>query len=188
MQTLEKLIIRISYLFVPCYKGYKNIMENCMENARVLKEGLIKMNRFNIISKDVGVPLVAFSLIDSSKHTVFEISESLRRFGWIIPAYTLPPDAQHVAVLRVVIREDFSHSLAERLINDMEKVLQQIDSLPSRISTKAAHVTAASLTDTFDEKVVSAAHGIEKGVKETLDEVTRNWRKVVDHNKTSGVC
>lgn len=91
-------------------------MENCQENARVLREGLEKTGRFEIVSKEVGVPLVAFSLKDNSKHDEFEISETLRRFGWIVPAYTMPPDAQHITVLRVVIREDFSRTLAERLV------------------------------------------------------------------------
>lgn len=158
-----------------------------MENARVLKEGLVNMGRFKILSKDVGVPVVAFSLKDSSKYTAFEISENLRRFGWIIPAYTMPPDVQDVAVLRVVIREDFSHTLAERLISDIEKVLKQIETLPSRISTEAAQVTA-SVSDTLDGKVAAAAHGVEKSVRATLEEVTRNWRRVVDGKKTSGVC
>jgi hypothetical protein len=114
-------------------QGYRNIMENCHENAMVLKEGLVKTGRFDIVSKDEGVPLVAFSLKDRSRHDEFEISDMLRRFGWIVPAYTMPPDAQHVTVLRVVIREEFSRTLAERLVLDIEKVMCQLDALPSRL-------------------------------------------------------
>ncbi|CAA3003161.1 glutamate decarboxylase [Olea europaea subsp. europaea] len=118
------------------YEGYKNIMENCQENAMVLKEGLEKTGRFNIVSKDNGVPLVAFSLKDNSCHTEFEVSDMLRRFGWIVPSYTMPPDAQHVTVLRVVIREDFSRTLAERLVTDIQKVLNELDMLPARVTGK----------------------------------------------------
>ena len=113
-------------------QGYKNIMDNCQENAMVLKEGLERTGRFNIVSKDQGVPLVAFSLKDSSRHNEFEISEFLRRFGWIVPAYTMPADAQHITVLRVVIREDFSRTFAERLVIDICKVMDELDALPSR--------------------------------------------------------
>ena len=42
-------------------------MDNCHENAMVLKEGLEKTGRFKIVSKDNGVPLVAFSLKDKSR-------------------------------------------------------------------------------------------------------------------------
>lgn len=113
-------------------QGYKNVIENCQANAMVLKRGLEATGRFNIVSKDIGVPLVAFSLKDRSHHDEFEVSDSLRRYGWIVPAYTMPPDAQHVIVLRVVVREDFSCTLAERLVGDIKKVLHELDALPPK--------------------------------------------------------
>ena len=97
----------------------------------VIKVGLEKTGRFNIVSKDQGVPLVAFSLKDHTRHDEFEVSDMLRRFGWIVPAYTMPADAQHVTVLRVVIREEFSRTLAERLVLDIDTVMNQLDALPS---------------------------------------------------------
>ncbi|KAG0450841.1 hypothetical protein HPP92_026736 [Vanilla planifolia] len=111
------------------HEGYKRIMENCMDIARVLREGIENTGRFEVVSKDMGVPLVAFRLkeVDDRKYTAFDVSERLRKFGWIVPAYTLPPDAEHVAMLRVVIREDFSRSLAERLVVDLNKVLREMD-------------------------------------------------------------
>ncbi|KAF7045350.1 hypothetical protein CFC21_054462 [Triticum aestivum] len=113
------------------FEGYRNIMENCQENAMVVKEGLERTGRFNIVSKDQGVPLVAFSLKDHTRHDEFEVSDMLRRFGWIVPAYTMPADAQHVTVLRVVIREEFSRTLAERLVLHIDTVMNQLDALPS---------------------------------------------------------
>ncbi|KAF7822048.1 glutamate decarboxylase-like [Senna tora] len=174
-------IISQYYQFIRLgFEGYKNIMENCMENARVLKEGIEKTGRFDIVSKDDGVPLVAFSLKDSSQHTVFEISDHLRRFGWIVPAYTMPPDAQHIAVLRVVIREDFSRSLAERLVCDIEKVLKLLDTLPSPIGfTKEAHVAAIS-NETDQNKV-------KKSAMESQKEIALYWKRLVEGKKT-GVC
>ncbi|TKY44874.1 Glutamate decarboxylase [Spatholobus suberectus] len=172
-------IIAQYYQFIRLgFEGYKNIMENCLENARILKEGIERTGRFNIISKDIGVPLVAFSLKDSSQHTVFEISDHLRRFRWIVPAYTMPPDAQHIAVLRVVIREDFSRGLAERLASDIEKVVKLLDTLPSLLSTKAAHVTA--ITSETSEKV-------KKSAIETHKEIALYWKRLVD-GKTLGAC
>jgi glutamate decarboxylase len=153
-------------------QGYKNVMENCQENAMVLKEGLEKTGRFNIVSKDKGVPLVAFSLKDSSRHNEFEISDFLRRFGWIVPAYTMPPDAQHVTVLRVVIREDFSRTLAERLVLDMEKVLHELDALPAR-------VPSGDLAATEETEIQ----------KDKQRQVISLWKRaVLAKKKTNGVC
>ena len=150
-------------------------MENCHENAMVLKEGLEKTGRFNIVSKDDGVPLVAFSLKNNKRHDEFEISEMLRRFGWIVPAYTMPADAQHITVLRVVIREDFSRTLAERLVHDIQKVLHELDTLPAKVNAK--------LTMAYEENGKNGT--VKKTVIETQREVTAYWKKFVSERKTN---
>lgn len=155
-------------------------MENCHDNAMVLKEGLERTGRFNIVSKDNGVPLVAFSLKDNSRHNEFEVSDMLRRFGWIVPAYTMPPDAQHVTVLRVVVREDFSRTLAERLVMDIEKVLHELDSLPARVTAKLKGA---------EENHQHRREAVKKSVEEVQREITATWRKfVAERKKTNGVC
>nr|XP_043634025.1 glutamate decarboxylase 5-like [Erigeron canadensis] len=166
-------IIAQYYQFIRLgFEGYKQIMENCRENTRVLREGLEKTGRFNIISKDIGVPLLAFSLKDSSRYTVFDISESLRRFGWIIPAYTMPPDAQHISVLRVVIREDFSHSLADRLIVDIVRVVKELE----------------AAQQTHNTSIVNDGEVSEHRVREMQRGITKYWRRFVNDKKTSSVC
>ncbi|KAG2553511.1 hypothetical protein PVAP13_9KG530300 [Panicum virgatum] len=155
------------------FEGYRNIMENCHENAMLLKRGLERTGRFDIVSKDEGVPLVAFSLKDRSRHDEFEISDMLRRFGWIVPAYTMPPDAQHVTVLRVVIREEFSRTLAERLVLDIEKVMYQLDALPSRLPPPLPPAPLLAK---------------KKSELETQRSVTDAWKKFVLAKKTNGVC
>ncbi|XP_010101063.2 glutamate decarboxylase 1 [Morus notabilis] len=165
------------------YEGYRNVMENCRENMIVLKEGLENTGRFNIVSKDDGVPLVAFSLKNNHSHNEFEVSDMLRRYGWIVPAYTMPADAQHITVLRVVIREDFSRTLAERLVNDIQKVLHELDALPSKFT--------ANISVSGDHKEVEKNGTLvaKKTDLETQREITTIWRKfVLERKKTSGVC
>lgn len=150
-------------------------MSNCRDNMIVLKEGLEKTERFNIISKDDGVPLVAFTLKDRGHYNEFQISDFLRRYGWIVPAYTMPPDAQHVTVLRVVIREDFSRSLAERLVVDIQKVVHELDLLPG--------LPMCSNTESVPKK----------SEDDILREITTVWRKFVSdrkkmNEKMNGVC
>ncbi|TVU46802.1 hypothetical protein EJB05_06365, partial [Eragrostis curvula] len=68
------------------FEGYRNIMQACRDNAMVLEDGLRKTSRFDIVSKqDHGcVPLAAF-----------DVSDMLcRRFGWVVPAYVMSPDAR----------------------------------------------------------------------------------------------
>ncbi|XP_027918492.1 glutamate decarboxylase 1-like [Vigna unguiculata] len=111
------------------HEGYGSIMENCRENAMVLKEDLEKCGRFNILSKDDGVPVVAFSLKDRRQYDEYKISEMLRRHGWIVPAYPMPPAAQHINVLRVVIRAEFSRTLVQRLVFDIYNVLLELEKM-----------------------------------------------------------
>lgn len=150
-------------------------MENCRENALVLKQGLEKTGRFNILSKDIGVPLVAFSLKDSSYHDEFEVADLLRRFGWIVPAYTMPANAEHVTVLRVVVREDFSRTLAERLVNDIVKVLNELDTLPGKL------LASPRAKETVEGKKMKDV--------ETLRVVTEKWKKyVLEKKKMNKIC
>ncbi|KAH7515443.1 hypothetical protein FEM48_Zijuj10G0026800 [Ziziphus jujuba var. spinosa] len=155
------------------FEGYRNIMENCHNNAMVLKEGLEKTGLFNILSKDIGVPVVAFSLKDKSRYTEFQVSETLRRFGWIVPAYPMPADAQHVALLRVVIREDFSRTLAERLVVDIIKVLEELDK---------HYIPAAPKTTKGDGKNGTV---VNKTAEEIKREITEHWMNMVAANKVN---
>jgi glutamate decarboxylase len=166
-------------------------MENCRDNMIVLKEGLEKMGRFNIVSKDNGVPLVAFTLKDHTNFDEFQISDLLRRFGWIVPAYSMPPDAQHITVLRVVIREDFSRTLAERLVADVEKVLHELDTLAARIRmiSSSSNVTVTEEVVKNNGQVVAT----KKSALETQREITAVWKKFVLerkklNDKMNGVC
>ncbi|XP_059071258.1 glutamate decarboxylase 1-like [Cryptomeria japonica] len=83
----------------------------------------------------MGVPVVAFSfsLKDNTEHDEYEISDHLRKYGWIVPAYTMAPDAQHITLLRVVVREDFNRTMAERLAADVDRVSKELEEFPPKI-------------------------------------------------------
>ena len=100
-----------------------------MESARILREGLERTGRFTIISKERGVPLVAFTPKggEEGASLAFRLSSELRRFGWIVPAYTMPADLERMAVLRVVVREDFGRPLAERFLAHVRMALDALD-------------------------------------------------------------
>jgi glutamate decarboxylase len=47
------------------------------------------------------------------------LSHLLRERGWIVPAYALPPDAEHITMLRMVIKENFSRAMVDLLAHDV---------------------------------------------------------------------
>ena len=75
-------------------QGYKAVMETCAANAKYVEDKLVETGKFKILSKSEGVPLVAFALKDKSQIDEYEIADRLRQFGFIVPAYTMAPDAQ----------------------------------------------------------------------------------------------
>ncbi|MDP3623408.1 MAG: glutamate decarboxylase, partial [Methanobacteriaceae archaeon] len=51
----------------------------------------------------------------------------LREKGWIIPAYTLPENAQDVAVLRMVIKENFGRDMVDSLLDDIMEAYEYFE-------------------------------------------------------------
>src|SRR4051794_34590864 len=80
--------------------GYTYIMKNMQENARMLAEQLQAMGTFELIGAgEEQLPLVAFRLAQAEAYNEFDIAWQLSaERGWMVPAYTLPPDAQDVSI------------------------------------------------------------------------------------------
>ena len=72
-------------------------------------------------------------------YTCRDISEHLRSRGWIVPAYTLPPDVDDVSVLGVVIREGFSRDMADNLLADLGATIDRLEANPPATPTVKPH-------------------------------------------------
>jgi glutamate decarboxylase len=57
--------------------------------------------------------------VDPRATDLVQLTHLLRERGWIVPAYTLPPNAQHVTVMRMVIKENFSRDMVDLLAHDV---------------------------------------------------------------------
>ena len=110
-------------------EGYRRIMRSMQANAGYLTEKLLDTGKFAMLSDGRSLPVVTFKLNDATRYTVFEISDRLRERGWIVPAYAMAPDADHLAVLRVVCRESFSRDMADLLLADMARAVETLEKL-----------------------------------------------------------
>jgi glutamate decarboxylase len=54
----------------------------------------------------------------------------LRERGWIVPAYTLPANAEHISVLRMVVKENFSRDMVDMLAHDLHTRYKRCGSRP----------------------------------------------------------
>jgi glutamate decarboxylase len=103
--------------------GYAYIMTNMQENARTLAAKLQSMGRFELIGVDEEqLPLVAFRLADEDNFDEFDIAWQLSaERGWMLPAYTLPPDAQDVTIMRALVKETLSREHVDTLARDIQE-------------------------------------------------------------------
>ena len=109
-------------------EGYTDIMKNCVANAMYLSDKLKNSKYFEMINEAQMLPIVAVSLKDSVKNfTVYDLSRKLRERGWVIPAYTMPENAQEVALMRIVVREHFSRDMADILHQDILNACEALE-------------------------------------------------------------
>ncbi len=109
------------------FNGYKDIMDNMIENTRYMVGKLEETGKFEVINQGLLFPLVTVRLKDVN-FTVFQLSDKLREKGWIVPAYTLPANADDIAVLRMVVKENFGRDMVECFLDDITTACKGLES------------------------------------------------------------
>jgi glutamate decarboxylase len=102
--------------------GYRYVMETMQANARALAERIAAIGEFSIISSEEQeqLPLVAFQLEGEHNYDEFDVSAQLAaERGWMLPAYTLPPNAEHITIMRALVKLTLGHTLATKLAEDI---------------------------------------------------------------------
>ncbi len=103
-------------------QGYGEIIGAMEKNARYLGNQLTDGGHFELIGEDEPqLPLVTFRLTGKDlAYDEFDVASKLAaERGWLVPAYTLPPDAQDVTVMRALVKENVSHAAGQTLAADL---------------------------------------------------------------------
>ena len=104
--------------------GYTYIMkQHAAERPAARRAGCEAMGRFELIGADEEqLPLVAFRLAGDDGYDEFDLAWQLSaERGWMVPAYTLPPNAQDVTIMRALVKETLSREHVETLARDIEE-------------------------------------------------------------------
>jgi glutamate decarboxylase len=101
--------------------GYSYVLEAMEQNAKALAGKLEATGDFELIGADKEqLPLVAFKLSGEKNYDEFDVSWQLSaERGWMLPAYTMPPDAQEVKIMRALVKETLSREQVDRLAADI---------------------------------------------------------------------
>jgi glutamate decarboxylase len=128
--TGASMVLAQYYQFVRLGRaGYTYVIGQMQENARVLATNLRESGRFEIIGEDLEqLPLVAFRLAGDTPYDESDVAWQLSaERGWMVPAYTLPPNAQDVKILRALVKETLSRGQIDRLTQDIIDACKTLD-------------------------------------------------------------
>ena len=85
-----------------------------------LKAHVLHGRSFHALSGPIVLPLVAFKLAEERNFDEFDVASQLAaERGWMVPAYTLPPNAQHVTIMRALVKQTLGHSRVSTLADDV---------------------------------------------------------------------
>jgi glutamate decarboxylase len=122
-------IVAQYYMFLRLGRdGYRLVHSVCRDVAGDIAAKLAEMGPFELITDGSQLPVVAFTVKPSiTNFNVFDVSKRLRERGWQVPAYTFPANREDLSVLRIVVRNGFSHDLAGLFLADLERVLPELE-------------------------------------------------------------
>ena len=64
--------------------------------------------------------------------------------GWMVPAYTLPPNAQDVKIMRALVKETMGRGQVDRLTQDIQDACATLDKKGGAHETERAQVKTGS--------------------------------------------
>jgi glutamate decarboxylase len=114
-------------------EGYARIHRAAYATARYLAEEIAKLGPFELIYDGRGgIPALSWKLREGVRHgfTLFDLADRLRVTGWQVPAYTLPPRREDLAIQRILVRHDFSRDMADLLLEDMRRAMRHLADHP----------------------------------------------------------
>ncbi|UGS37802.1 Glutamate decarboxylase [Capillimicrobium parvum] len=109
--------------------GYRHVMQIMQENTRLLAARLAETGQFIEVGADEEkLPLVAFRLAEPRSFDEFDIAWQVSaERGWMLPAYTMPPKADHVKMLRALVKLNLSHALVNTLAQDIAAACETLE-------------------------------------------------------------
>ncbi|APR39470.1 glutamate decarboxylase [Paraburkholderia sp. SOS3] len=110
------------------FDGYQRVMQHTLNNAITLRKLLVDSGYFTIMNETQRIPVVAVTLDSKVKNfNEFDVSNKVREKGWVLSAYSMPPNAQTVMSLRVVVRPHINHNVACLLGRDIVSACQYLE-------------------------------------------------------------
>jgi glutamate decarboxylase len=119
-------------------EGYRRVMQAAQNVALHLSSEIAKMGHYRLVTEGRDLPVFAFGLApEVENYSVFDVSDRLRQFGWLVPAYSFPKNREDLEVLRMVIRAGMTMEMADHLLTDLRSVTHFLESLDAPLPSVA---------------------------------------------------
>jgi glutamate decarboxylase len=122
-------------------EGYRDIQNGCYDLGRYLAEKIGAFGPFRIIyDGHGGIPGLCWELKDpvSSSFTLYDYADRLRERGWLVPAYSMPPNREDLVIQRILVRHGFTRAMADELLLEMQSALDHLAQYPPEASSTLA--------------------------------------------------
>ena len=109
--------------------GYEYAMRAMQENTAYLAERIDRLGPFRLIGAgEDQLPLVAFQLAEGLPYDEFDVAwQMAAERGWMLPAYTMPPNADKVKMLRALVKLNLTRGLVETLADDIALACETLE-------------------------------------------------------------
>jgi glutamate decarboxylase len=129
------------------FEGYRRIMQHTLDNAIALREILVNSGYFTVMNEAQRIPVVAVTLDKKVKNfNEFDVSNKVREKGWVLAAYTMPPNAEEITSLRVVVRPHVNRNVAGLLADDIVNACKFLERNGGNAKPPSLHAHAAEKT------------------------------------------
>ncbi len=124
-------------------EGYREIQQRSSDIARYLAAEIAQIGPYELVGDGSELPVFAFTLRPSvTNYTVYDVSARLRERGWLVPAYSFPPNREDLSVLRIVVRAGMSFDMADLLLADLRSRTEALESLDGPLPPSRERATA----------------------------------------------
>ncbi|MFT4049509.1 MAG: glutamate decarboxylase [Solirubrobacterales bacterium] len=128
--TGSSMLLAQYYQFVRLGRaGYAGVIKLMAENAIELGRRIKETGYFDLVLEgDPQLPLVAFKLNKDYGFDEYDVAAALSATrGWMVPAYSLPANAEDVVLLRALVKESFTYTMVETLAQDIENACKDLE-------------------------------------------------------------
>jgi glutamate decarboxylase len=115
-------------------EGYTKIAQGCADVGTWVSDQVANLGPFELVYNGCGgIPGSCWKIKHGleTNFSLYDLADRMRVRGWQVPAYPMPANRSDMVVQRVLTRFGVSRDLAELMVEDLSKAVEQFAEYPS---------------------------------------------------------